>query len=155
MSKMGGSAKPDKDNPDPQAIMTFDENRAEGHIPNVLLATLTKQYCAEIIQVPTDQGGVWNFFLIRQNRSSNQRLGMILEVQIQSFSTRASKFSFSKNSRRLKYQYFLMKIGTKLPLTVKNKRRNTNLKFEFQNYFKTHQKKVINRQKRHFGHFEN
>ena len=63
MSKMGGSAKPDKDNPDPQAIMTLDENRAEGHIPNVLLATLTKQYCAEIIQVPTDQGGVWNFFL--------------------------------------------------------------------------------------------
>ena len=28
-----------------------------------------------------------------------------------------------------------MKIGTKLPLTIKNKRRNTNLKFEFQNYF--------------------
>ena len=91
-----------------------------------------------------------------------------------------------------------MKIGTKLPLTIKNKRRNTNLKFEFQNYFiftpekarflvfeekhpkkifsscfgsdsalktintqllfcsvflKTHQKKVISSQKRHFGHF--
>ena len=51
---------------------------------------------------------MWKFFLIRQNRSTN----------------RASKFSFSKNSRGLKFQHFFMK-----------KHRNTNLKFEFQNYF--------------------
>ena len=38
------------------------------------------------------------FFLIGQIRSTNQRSGtrMILEVQIQIFSARASKFSFSK-----------------------------------------------------------
>ena len=82
---------------------------------------------------------MWKFFLIRQNRATNQRSGIILEVQIRSFGARAgaraSKFSFSTNSRGLKYQYCLVKIGTKLPLTIKNKRRNTNLKFEFQNYF--------------------
>ena len=66
------------------------------------------------IDYTVQQGGVWKFFLIGQ---------------------RASKFSFSKNSRGLKYQHFFVKIGTKLPLTIKNKRRNTNLKFEFQNYF--------------------
>ena len=60
---------------------------------------------------------------------------MILEVQIQSFGTRTSKFSFSKNFRGLKYKFFLVKIGLKLPFTIKNKLRNTNLKFEFQNYF--------------------
>ena len=56
---------------------------------------------------------------------------MILEVQIQIFGARgarASKFSFSKNSRGLKYQYFFVKIDMKLPFTIKNKRRNTNLK---------------------------
>ena len=47
----------------------------------------------------------------------------------------ASKFSFSKNCRGLKYQYCFVKIGTKLPCTKKNKHRNTNLKFEDQNYF--------------------
>ena len=62
--------------------------------------------------------------------------GMILEVQIQNFSPRAcaSKFSFSKNSRGLKYQYFFLKIRRKLPFTIKYNRRNTNFKFEFQNY---------------------
>ena len=42
----------------------------------------------------------------------------------------ASKFSFLKNSRGLKYQYFFVIVSTKLPLTTKNKRRNTNLKFD-------------------------
>ena len=54
------------------------------------------------------------FFLIGKNRASNQRSGMILEVQIRNFGARAiasagarlSKFSFSKNSRGLKYEYF-------------------------------------------------
>ena len=51
-----------------------------------------------------------DLFLIGQNRSGNQRSGMILGVQIQNFSARttrrgtcASKFSFSKNSRGPKY----------------------------------------------------
>ena len=35
------------------------------------------------------KGGVWTFFFISQNRSTNQRSGMILEVQIQIFGTRA------------------------------------------------------------------
>ena len=35
------------------------------------------------------QGGVWKFFLIGQNRSTNQRSGMILEVQIQNFGAHA------------------------------------------------------------------
>ena len=49
---------------------------------------------------------MWTFFFIWQNRSSNQRSCMILEVQFQNFDARAectsphtSKFSFSKNSR--------------------------------------------------------
>ena len=57
---------------------------------------------------------------------------MILEVPIHNFGECTSKFSFSKKSKGLKYQYFFVKIGTKLPITIKNKRRNTNLKFEFQ-----------------------
>ena len=40
-----------------------------------------------------------------------------------------------QNSRGLKYQYFFEKIDVKLPFTIKNKRSNTNFKFEFQNYF--------------------
>ena len=40
----------------------------------------------------------------------------------------ASKFSFSKNSRGLKYQYFCVKIGLKLIFTIKNRRKHTNLK---------------------------
>ena len=63
------------------------------------------------------------------------RSGMILEVQIQNFSARASKFSFSKKSRWLKYQQFFVKIGMKLSFTKKNKCINTNLKFECKNYF--------------------
>ena len=51
-----------------------------------------------------------DFFLIWQKTAFNQRSGMILEVQIQIFG---------------------MKIGMKLPFTFKNKRRNTNSKFEF------------------------
>ena len=80
---------------------------------------------------------------------------MILEVQIQNFDTRsvahavhagtrASKFSFLKNCRGLKYQYFFL-IGMKLPFTIKYKRRNTNFKFEFQNYF------IFTPKKRVFG----
>ena len=49
---------------------------------------------------------VWwsvEIFLIGQNRSTNQRSGMILEVQIQIFRALATKFSFSKNSRLPKY----------------------------------------------------
>ena len=34
--------------------------------------------------------------------------------------TRTSKFSFSKHSRGLKYQYYFVKIGRKLPFTIKN-----------------------------------
>ena len=85
------------------------------------------------------------FFFIRQNRSTNQRSGMISALQIQNFSrsvpgARVSKFSFLKNSRGLKYQYIFVKIGMKLPFTIKNKPRNTIMKFEFQNYFFTPQK---------------
>ena len=47
-----------------------------------------------------------DFFLVWQKTALNQRSGMILEVQIQIF-------------------------GTKLPFTLKNKRRKTNSKFEF------------------------
>ena len=56
---------------------------------------------------------------------------MILEVEFQNFGTQASKFSFSKNSRGPKYYYFLMEIGKELLFTLKNKRRNTNLKIYF------------------------
>ena len=45
--------------------------------------------------VASIQGGVWNFFLIGQNRLTNQRSGMILEVQIRSFGARQS-FHFQK-----------------------------------------------------------
>ena len=89
------------------------------------------------------------FFLIGQNRSSNQRSGMFLKVQIRSFHERAArigawalKFSFSKNPGGPNINIFLWKIGMKLPFTIKNKHRNTNLKFEFQNYFIFTPKKV-------------
>ena len=36
-------------------------------------------------------GGAWNFFLIGQNRLTNQRSGLILEVKIQIFSAGASR----------------------------------------------------------------
>ena len=48
-----------------------------------------------------------HFFLIGQNRSSNQRSGTILEVRFQNFGARASahasKFPFSNKSRGSKY----------------------------------------------------
>ena len=77
-------------------------------------------------------------FFIGQNRSTNQRSGMILEVQIQNFGARSTcspKFSFSKNSRGLKIPIFFVKIGMKLPFTIKNKGIHTNLRFAFKNYF--------------------
>ena len=55
-------------------------------------------------------------FLIEQNRSSNPRSGMILEVQIRSFGASVRQcmwdqsFHFQKNSRGLKYQYFWWKL---------------------------------------------
>ena len=153
------------------------------------------------MQISCGLGWSVEIFLIGQNGSTKQSSGMILEIQIQNFCThvrgacprtRVKVFIFKK-FQGLKYQYFVVK----LPFTIKNKCRNTNLKFEFQNYFiftpqkarfwflkknkqflfsscfgsdsalktintqllfcsvflKTHQKKVINRQKRHFGHF--
>ena len=79
---------------------------------------------------------MWNFFFIGLNRSSNQRSGMILEVQIQSFgklvSARVNVFIFKK-FQGPQILVFFVKIGLRLPFTIKNK--NTNLKFEFKNYF--------------------
>ena len=43
-----------------------------------------------------------------------------------------SKFSFSKIPRGPNFNIFFVKIGTKLPFTLKYKRRNTILKFDFQ-----------------------
>ena len=67
---------------------------------------------------------------------------MILEVQIRSFGAGARRapahehqsFHFQKIPGGLNINIFL-KIGIKLPFTIKYKRRNTNFKFEFQNYF--------------------
>ena len=43
---------------------------------------------------------VWKFLLIGQNRSTNQRSGMILEAQIQIFEARKRKsFHLKKNPR--------------------------------------------------------
>ena len=70
---------------------------------------------------------------------------MTLEVQIQNFGALAHErqsFHFP-STRGLKYQYFFVKIGMKLPFTIKNKRRNTTLKFEFQNYFIFTPEKVL------------
>ena len=83
----------------------------------------------------TYQGGVWKFF---QNRSSNQRSGMILEVfskilarvRAAGAGARASKFSFFKKFQGAQI-YFFMQIGMELPFTLKNKDINTNLKFYF------------------------
>ena len=60
---------------------------------------------------------------------------ILAPVRVARTGANALKFSFLKNSWGLKYQYFFVKIYTKLPLTIKNNRRNMNLKFEFQNYF--------------------
>ena len=52
------------------------------------------------------------FCLIGQNRSSDQRSGIIF---ISPNKKCWLKFSFSKNSRGPKYKYFLVRIGIKLP----------------------------------------
>ena len=53
-----------------------------------------------MVFILSETGGVWNFFLIGQNRSTSQRSGMILEVQIQIFGarrrTRVKVFIFKK-----------------------------------------------------------
>ena len=59
----------------------------------------------------------------------NQRPDMILEVQIQILgASDHQSFHFQKISGGLN---LFVKIGTKLPITLKNKRKNTNLKFEY------------------------
>ena len=80
------------------------------------------------------------FVLIGQNRSSNQRSDIILEDQIQNFSTRTSHVRLApahlcqififKNSRGSNMNIFFVKNGMKFPFTVKNKCKNTNRKFE-------------------------
>ena len=76
-----------------------------------------------------------DFFLIGQNRSGNQRSGMSLEVQIQNFGdaragARKSKVFIFKQFQGAQISIFFVKIGRKLPFTIKNKHKNTNLKFE-------------------------
>ena len=72
------------------------------------------------------------FFFILQKTALNQMSGMILEVQIQIFGLRAHQsFDFQKIRGGLNINNFFVKIGRKLPFTLKNKCRNTNLKFEF------------------------
>ena len=62
------------------------------------------------------------FFQMGQNRSSNQSSGMILDA--------CQSFNFQKIPRGPNIKK-IVKIGMKLPFTVKNKRRNTNLKLDF------------------------
>ena len=57
------------------------------------MSVVTLNYVASG-DVAVGKGRVWKFFLIGQNRSGNQRSGMILEVQIQNFGSSTSKFSF-------------------------------------------------------------
>ena len=88
-------------------------------------------------------------FFIGQNRSSNQRSSMNLEVQIYIFrraacaDAHASKFSFPKKFHGAQILVFLVKIGMKLPFALKNKRRKTNLQFEFQKLLFWTPKKVV------------
>ena len=49
-----------------------------------------------MVFILSETGGVWNFCLIGQNRSTNQRSGMILEVQIQIFGAHVKVFIFKK-----------------------------------------------------------
>ena len=72
-------------------------------------------------------------FFINQDRSSNQRSGIVLEVQIQNFGAcfcaprhcMHFKVFIFKNLRgpTRTYKYFVAKIGMKLPFTFKNKRK--------------------------------
>ena len=79
------------------------------------------------------EGGVYKFFLIGQNRSTNQRSGIILEVQIQiSANTCLSKFSFSKNSRGLNISFFCENWHEASFYIKKTPQKyGTNLKFDF------------------------
>ena len=58
--------------------------------------------------------------------------GIFLGVQFQKIGNfgRAAKFSFSKNRRGLKYDYFFVKICRILPYTSKNNRQKENLKLK-------------------------
>ena len=48
-------------------------------------------------------------------------------------------YKYAQGAKKKKKKFFFLKIGMKLPFTIKNKHRNRNLKFELQNYlsFKT------------------
>ena len=65
------------------------------------MSVVTLNYVASG-DVAVGKGRVWKFFLIGQNRSGNQRSGMILEVQIQNFGARAK-------SRRTRVKVFILK----------------------------------------------
>ena len=69
-------------------------------------------------------------FFISQNRSTNQRSGMFSEVQIQIFAKRAS-FHFQIIPGGPNINIFWWKLARSFLLHKKNKRRNTNLKFDF------------------------
>ena len=51
----------------------------------ILIFVINTVFMYIMVFILSETGGVWNFFLIGQNRSTNQRSGMILEVQIQIF----------------------------------------------------------------------
>ena len=83
---------------------------------------------------------MWNFFWIGQNRSSNQKVRYDFRSPIPKFrhthalrspSHARQSFHFKKFQGAQILIFFFMKIGMELLFTLKNKHRNTNLKFDF------------------------
>ena len=100
-------------------------------------------------------GGVWKFIFIGQNRSSNQRSGMILEAQYKILTrrrTRVKVFIFNKICAFLVFEENTPNeiIPFRLSFSFRNKRHKCSL--GRCTYLKTH-KKLLTIKKCHIGRF--
>ena len=87
---------------------------------------------------------MWKFFLIGKNRQLTTKVKHDFISPNPKFWRACTRrapahvrqsFHFQNIPGGLNINILFVKIGTKLLLTIKNKHRNRNLKFEFQNYF--------------------
>ena len=86
---------------------------------------------------------MWTYFLIDQNRSSNQRSGITLEVQFQNFGER--RCTHVENPH---YKFFSLCFGFGSAFKTIDAPM-----FFWSAFLKTHKKKLLTIKKRHFGRF--
>ena len=110
----------------------------KGHRPNLLSKKKNKNRDTVPFMTTWILGWTVEIFLIGQCKSTNQRSGMIFKVQIQIFGApalRVKVFIFKKFQGAQILIFFFVKIGMKLPFTLKNKSKiqiwNLGLNFLF------------------------